>query len=67
MERKIDMNSINKRALQLFRELSNSVAELSNSIKERSYWIGELSNWIRELSIWIALNSIRELSSSLYV
>ena len=75
-ERQIDINSINKRALQLIRELSNSIAELSNSIEERSYWIGELSNF-RELSIWIAkvahqlnyrglyLFTIRELSNSI--
>ena len=30
MERKIRINSINKGALQLIRELSNSIAELSN-------------------------------------
>ena len=71
MERQIDINSSNKRALKLIRELSNSIAGLSNSIKECSYWIGKLSNWIRELSIWIAehSNSIRELQlqGSLYV
>ena len=52
MERQIDINSINKRALQLIRELSNSIAEFFNSIRERSNWIGELSNWIMELSIF---------------
>ena len=46
MERQIDINSINSRALQLIRERFNSIAELSNAIKERSYWIEELSNSI---------------------
>ena len=36
MERKIDINSINQRALQLIKELSNSIGELTNYIKERS-------------------------------
>ena len=35
MERRNDINSINERALQLIRELSNSIAELFNSIKEQ--------------------------------
>ena len=34
MERQIDLNSINKRALQLIRELSNSITVLSNWIKD---------------------------------
>ena len=50
MERQIDINSFNKIALQLIRELSNSIGELSNSIKERFNSIGEFPNSIRERS-----------------
>ena len=50
MERQIDINSINKRVLQLIRKLSNSIAELSYSIRELSNSITELFNWIKELS-----------------
>ena len=51
---------LNKRALQLIRELSNSN-------KERSNWIEELSNWIRERSDSIPelSNTTRELSNSI--
>ena len=44
MELWIDIYSINKRALQLIREPSNSIRELSN-------WIGELSYCFRESPI----------------
>ena len=56
MERQIDINSINNRALQLIRELFNWIRELSNWIRDLFHWIselciityafGKLCNWI---------------------
>ena len=63
MESQIDINSINKRALQLIRELLKLTRELFNWIRELSNWIRELSNWIRELSNWIS-ELLIELESS---
>ena len=77
MECQIDRNSINKRALQLIRELFNWIRELSNLVGElfnwirelcnKNYAIGELSNWISKLTNWIKelSNWIRELSIEL--
>ena len=63
MERQVDINSINKRALQFIRELSISIAEISYSIKEHSNWIRELSN----SSLFELQGSWIQLQSSLYV
>ena len=66
IERQIDINSINQRALQLIRGLSNWIGELSDSIAELFNSIREHCNWIREISVWILelSDSIKELSNS---
>ena len=48
MERQIDINSIDQRALQLIKELSNKL-ELFNWIRELSNLIREHFNWKREI------------------
>ena len=73
MERQIDIYSINKRALQIFRELSTFVIQLKNvlielensQIQSESALIEEVSSSIRELSAGMC--TIRERTYSFAV
>ena len=61
MERQIDINSINWRAILLIRELFSWIRQLCNT----QYAIRELSNCIKELSNWIESSSIESESSQI--